>query len=50
MSRASSRVSIPFREEHGPYAPCPMSPTGEHCWHSIGAGVRMCCRCGRMRC
>jgi hypothetical protein len=33
---------------HGPYAPCPRSPTGDHCWHPVGPGVKRCCHCGKI--
>jgi hypothetical protein len=34
---------------HGPFSPCPKSPTGDHCWHNIGNGVKQCCHCGTTR-
>jgi hypothetical protein len=33
---------------HGPYSPCPRSPTGDHCWHFIGPRVKRCCYCGQI--
>jgi len=36
-------------ERHGSHAPCPKSPTGEHCWHSKHeySIIKRCCWCGK---
>ena len=40
----------PFKTpSHGPHAPCPKSPTGEHCWHKEETGAYRCCWCGRLK-